>query len=178
MKDEDISKLFSLVLRHKPQVLKLDMDEKGWVRVSQLISNAKILRNIILTVEDVKKIVNTNNKKRFILSEDNSMIRANQGHSIDVDLQLKPMYPPAILYHGTASRFLASIHASGLKKMDRQYVHLSATKETAVAVGKRHGNPVVLEVEAERMWEDGFRFYLSENKVWLTDYVPAKYIRG
>jgi putative RNA 2'-phosphotransferase len=129
-----------------------------------------------LTIELIKTVVETNDKQRFILSDDGKKIRANQEHSIKVDLELERKIPPHILYHGTATRFLDSIMKDGLKPMTRQYVHLSRTEEIALTVGKRHGEPIVLYIDARTMYEEGYKFYLSENKVWLAEKVPVKYI--
>ena len=127
-------------------------------------------------LEMLKEIVRTDEKGRYRMSEDGTLIRANQGHSIPVDVELKETKPPKVLYHGTAERFLPSIMAQGLKSMSRLYVHLSGDYETAVKVGKRHGKPVVLSVDTERMTRDGAVFYQSENGVWLTGPVESKYL--
>jgi putative RNA 2'-phosphotransferase len=129
-----------------------------------------------LNNELIKTIVETNDKQRYIISDDGKRIRANQGHSITVDLELESKVPPDMLYHGTAERFLNSILKDGLKPMRRQYVHLSPTEEIALAVGKRHGNPVVLSINTKKMQEDGYKFFLSKNKIWLVKEVPVKYI--
>lgn len=165
----------SLVLRHKPEEIGLEMSEEGWVKVSELISkmNAK---GIQVTPETINTVVETNDKKRFAFNEDKTLIRASQGHSIDVDLNLPEAVPPDILYHGTTTKYVESILQAGLQKQKRQHVHLSATEETAVNVGSRHGKPVILIINAKLMFEDGLKFYLSANKVWLTDAVPAQYI--
>jgi putative RNA 2'-phosphotransferase len=154
------------------------MDTNGWISIQELITNAKKYRSLDLTFDIIKFIVKNNDKQRFIISEDGNSIRANQGHSISVDLQLESKIPPDILYHGTASRFLNSIRENGLKSMNRQYVHLSWNEETAVKVGQRHGNPVILYIDAKKMYEDGYKFYLSENKIWLVEKVPKKYIQN
>jgi putative RNA 2'-phosphotransferase len=172
-----ISKFLSLVLRHSPQTINLNIDKNGWVNIDDLIQNANKYRKIHLTVDLINTIVETNDKQRFIISDDGKKIRANQGHSIKVDLELETKTPPDILYHGTASRFLDSIMKEGLKPMTRQYVHLSQTEETALTVGQRHGKPIVLCINAKNMFEDGYKFYLSENNVWLVNDVPVKYIK-
>jgi putative RNA 2'-phosphotransferase len=172
-----ISKFLSLVLRHSPETINLNMDRNGWVSINELIENANKYKNMRLTVDLIKTIVKNNDKQRFIISDDGEKIRANQGHSLTVDLELESKTPPDILYHGTASRFLDSILKNGLNSMSRQYVHLSSTEETALTVGKRHGNPIILYINAKKMNEDGYKFYLSENNIWLVDKVPAKYIR-
>ncbi|HLP19405.1 MAG TPA: RNA 2'-phosphotransferase [Chitinophagales bacterium] len=169
------SKFISLVLRHKPEEIGLQLDDNGWADVNELITklNAK---GGNLNFETLKEIVATNEKKRFSFNEDYSKIRANQGHSIEVDVELKVVTPPNVLYHGTAERFVESIMATGLQKMSRLHVHLSANYDTAVNVGSRHGKPVVLKVDAKQMSEDGIAFYLSENGVWLVSRVDAKFL--
>jgi putative RNA 2'-phosphotransferase len=172
-----ISKFMSLVLRHSPETIHLNMDKNGWVSIQELIDNTNKYKNMHLTLDLVKIVVKTNDKQRFIISDDGKRIRANQGHSINVDLQLECKMPPDILYHGTATRFLDSKMRDGLKPMKRQYVHLSRTEEIALTVGKRHGKPIVLYIDTKRMYEEGYKFYLSENKVWLIEEVPVKYIK-
>ena len=170
-----ISKFMSLVLRHKPEEIGLQLDENGWVNVEELIEkiNAKGIKT---TLEIINTIVETNDKKRFAFNEDKTMIRANQGHSIEVELNLTEQVPPEVLYHGTATRFLESILKTGLQKQSRQHVHLSATIETAKTVGSRHGKPVILTVDTKSMHEAGIKFFVSANNVWLTDAVPVQYI--
>lgn len=175
MNDVTISKFISLVLRHNPSLIKLDLDANGWVSVDQLIANAKKLQNVVFTKDDLFRVVDTNDKKRFALNEDKTRIRASQGHSINVDLQLEPIEPPDILYHGTANQFLRFIVREGIKKMNRTHVHLSDTIYTAEKVGTRHGEVIVIPIKAKMMHQDGFKFYKSENNVWLTDSVPVKY---
>lgn len=165
----------SLVLRHQPEVIGLRLDENGWADVNELIEklNAK---GAGADIALIRHVVATNDKKRFAFNEDQTRIRASQGHSIAVELQLKEMTPPEYLYHGTAERFLESIRSTGLQKQSRQHVHLSATTETAKAVGGRHGKPVVLLIRAKEMHQKGYTFYLSENDVWLTEQVPVDFI--
>ena len=170
-----ISKFLSLVLRHQPDVIGLKLDEQGWARVDELIERVNHSGEV-LTRQELDIIVAENDKKRFIFSDDGLRIRANQGHSIAVDLQLKEAVPPEWLYHGTAVRFLDSIREQGLVKGQRQQVHLSADAHTAKNVGSRHGKPVVLTVKAGAMHRDGLLFYQSENGVWLTDHVPPVYL--
>jgi putative RNA 2'-phosphotransferase len=172
-----ISKFLSLVLRHAPETIHVNMDKNGWVDIQELIDNANARKNFRLTIDILKKVVATNDKQRFILSDDGKRIRANQGHSITVDLDLESKMPPDVLYHGTATRFLDSILKEGLKPMGRRYVHLSRTEAIAITVGRRHGKPVVLYIDAKAMYEEGYKFYLSENKVWLVDKAPVKYIK-
>jgi len=172
-----ISKFLSLILRHSPGTIHLTMDNNGWADIDELIINANKYKKKQLTFELIKMIVETNDKQRFIISDDGKRIRANQGHSIQIDLELESKTPPDILYHGTTDRFLDSILKDGLKPMSRQYVHLSQNEETALAVGKRHGKPIVVSIMAKTMYEEGYKFYLSENNVWLVDNVPVKYIK-
>ena len=165
----------SLILRHNPGRVGISLDESGWVDVDVLInamnkSGKSVDRNLI---EDV---VETNDKKRFTFSEDGSMIRANQGHSVSVDLQLEVKTPPEFLYHGTATKNLDSINKEGLDKKNRQHVHLSADKVTATKVGQRHGKVVILNIRSGDMNRAGYEFYLSKNGVWLTDKVPVDFI--
>lgn len=165
-----ISKFLSFVLRHNPQSIGLELDENGWADVASLIAKSN---KLTLTNELIRQVVKTNDKQRFALSEDGLKIRASQGHSIAVDLALEAVQPPDILYHGTASRFLASIMKQGLTRQNRQHVHLSADRETALKVGSRHGIPVILVIDAARLYQQGQAFYLSDNKVWLTEKVPV-----
>jgi putative RNA 2'-phosphotransferase len=169
------SKFLSLVLRHDPEKIGLELDSAGWAPVDELLSRC-CAHGVIITVEELRSVVANNDKKRFSFSEDGLLIRANQGHSIDVELGYQPVPPPEILYHGTSERFLPSIREQGLIKGRRHHVHLSAQIETAKKVGARHGKPVVLRVEAGRMQEDGSLFYLSANQVWLTEHVPVSYL--
>ena len=179
MKDQNkvvkISKFLSLVLRHKPQKIGIELDENGWVDVDVLlIQMNKKGQNI--DFETLKFVVETNNKKRFAFNEDQTKIRASQGHSLKIDLGYKPQAPPEILFHGTAGRFIDSIMRTGLEKRNRHHVHLSLNKETATNVGGRHGRVVVLEVMTRKMYDDGYDFFVSENDVWLIDNVPVKYL--
>jgi putative RNA 2'-phosphotransferase len=170
-----ISKFLSFVLRHKPDAIGLELSAQGWVEVDQLIRAAREA-GTHLDRELIREVVEKNDKRRFTLSEDEKRIRANQGHSIEVDLELEPVVPPAMLYHGTATRYLASIREQGLLPGGRNHVHLSPDERTATAVGRRHGKPVVLKVRARQMHEQGYAFYLSENGVWLTERVPAAFL--
>lgn len=169
------SKFISLVLRHKPEEIGLALDENGWANVSELIERMG-KRGHKFDFTTLKEIVDTNEKKRFSFNEDFTKIRANQGHTIEVDVELKATTPPAVLYHGTAAKSVDSIMQNGLNKMQRLHVHLSADYETAVKVGQRHGKPVILIVDATAMQAEGHTFYLSENNVWLVAEVPAKYL--
>ena len=172
-----ISKFLSLVLRHQPEKIGLSLDQSGWASVERLIE-ASSRGGFDFTPGELQNVVDGNDKKRFSLSEDGLWIRANQGHSIKVELGYAPTAPPEMLYHGTAERFLTSIKQKGLIKGKRQHVHLSADVDTAAKVGRRHGKPVALRIEAGRMRQDGFIFYLSANGVWLTDCVPVQYLTG
>lgn len=171
----NISKFLSLVLRHKPEEIGLILDDEGWASVNELIEKINNT-GLALTFEDLKEVVETNDKKRFVFSNDFSMMRANQGHSIDVDLKLEPVTPPTILYHGTAEKNIASILEKGILKQDRNYVHLSADIDTATKVGMRYGKPIIIEVLALKMHNNGHLFYLSDNNVWLTDFVDSNFI--
>lgn len=170
-----ISKFLSLVLRHQPEKVGLNLDREGWVTVSELLA-AFEAQGFPLTAEELHEVVRDNDKKRFSFSPDMSSIRANQGHSVTVELGYEPSQPPPVLYHGTAERFLSSIRQEGLLKKRRHHVHLSDNPETAEAVGRRYGKPVVLRIESERMEMAGYMFFRSENGVWLTESVPAEYI--
>ena len=171
-----ISKFLSLVLRHKPDQIGLELDSNGWADINILIKKCNEL-NIPLTLDILKHIVETNSKKRFAFNDQSDKIRANQGHSIEVELELKPIEPPIALYHGTAERFVSSILETGLIKQQRQHVHLSSTFETALAVGRRHGRPFVFKILAQQMFSDKYEFFLSDNGVWLTENVPTKYLK-
>jgi len=166
------SKFLSLLLRHKPETIGLKLDENGWADMDELIKKSKKRG---LTRALIERVVEQDDKQRF--SIEGNRIRANQGHSLAIDLGLKAVTPPEVLYHGTATRFLDSIMKMGLTKQKRQHVHLSKEIETATRVGMRHGKVVILEVDAKRMYEAGYLFYLSENGVWLTDVVPKEFLR-
>jgi putative RNA 2'-phosphotransferase len=170
-----ISKFLSLVLRHQPEKIGLSLDQSGWASTRQLIEASRG-RGFEFTLEELQNVVAGNDKKRFSLSEDGLWVRANQGHSIKVELGYAPTAPPEILYHGTAERFLTSIKQQGLMKGKRRHVHLSADVDTATKVGRRHGRPVVLRVKAGLMCQDSFIFYLSANGVWLTEHAPVQYL--
>lgn len=170
---DKISKFLSYVLRHKPGAIGLTLDDLGWADINELINKANQTGEVTTLDRDlIQKVVDNNDKKRFVISDDRQRIRASQGHSVNVDLQLKPVEPPEFLYHGTATRFLDSILKEGLKSQQRQYVHLSKDVETATVVGQRYGKPVILTIKARLMYEQGFKFYLSENGVWLTEKIP------
>lgn len=170
-----ISKLLSLVLRHQPDYLGITLDEAGWTDVVILMEKAADA-GVRFDLAVLKHVVETNNKKRFAFNDDFTKIRANQGHSVEVELGYSPQTPPEMLYHGTGSGAVESIRKTGLEKRSRQHVHLSHETETAINVGQRHGKPVVFVVRALEMHNDGFAFFLSDNGVWLTDHVPVKYL--
>jgi len=163
-------RFLSLILRHKPEEIGLKLDSEGWANVAELLKKGN------MDMATLEEIVATNNKKRFKFNDDKTKIRASQGHSVRVDLKLEPQIPPDNLFHGTATHFLSSIYEKGLVAGSRQQVHLSSDKDTAINVGQRHGKPIVLNVNAKVMSDDGIKFYLSDNGVWLTDHVPIKYL--
>jgi putative RNA 2'-phosphotransferase len=165
------SKFLSLILRHKPEEVDITLDKHGWANVDDICKLANF------TKDELNEVVTTNNKKRFEYNENKTKIRACQGHSIPIDLNLDPVMPPPFLYHGTATRFLNAIKKEGLKAGSRMYVHLSNDNKTAENVGSRHGQPFVITVDSFSMHRDGYKFYLSTNKVWLTKEVPTKYLR-
>ncbi len=171
-----ISKFLSLVLRHQPEKIGISLDEAGWTQITDLLTKINE-SGLSLDLETLKSVVANNQKQRFSFDEKMEKIRANQGHSVNVNLGYQAQIPPNILYHGTATRFKASILSEGLKKMNRHHVHLSESIKTASAVGTRHGKLILLKVLSDEMQRDGFSFYQSENGVWLTDHVPAKYLR-
>jgi len=170
-----ISKFMSLVLRHNPSKAGITLDANGWADTDTLIKGMNRAGRKV-TLDTLKEVVASNDKQRFKFSDDFTKIRANQGHSVQVDVELNETQPPATLYHGTATRFLNSIKVEGLTARSRLHVHLSGDKETALKVGGRHGTPVVLTINAIKMHEDGYKFYLSDNGVWLVASVPPSYI--
>ncbi len=172
--DIALSKRMSFLLRHGAMQEHVPIDEQGWVFVSDLLEWLNRGGNRRVDTAAIVRVVDTNDKQRFELAGDK--IRAVQGHSIVVDPDLQPASPPAILYHGTATRFIPAILAKGLLKMGRQHVHLSTALDQAFVVGKRHGQPAVFLVDAAAMARDGFKFYLSKNGVWLVDHVPSTYL--
>ncbi len=175
MNPKDISKFLSLVLRHDPEKIGISLDENGWTDCLDLISAAG-RHGTKFDHETLVEVVRTNDKQRFSLSEDGKHIRANQGHSVTVDLALEPQVPPVLLYHGTVPKFLESIRQSGLRKGERHHVHLSPDRATASKVGERRVKPVILSIRATEMAAAGHPFYVSENGVWLTDAVPPEFI--
>lgn len=170
-----ISRFISLVLRHKPEEAGIKLDNHGWADVADLIHGVD-KRYPGFDMSLLEYIVDTDNKQRYSFNSDKTKIRANQGHSIPVDLEFEEKIPPEILYHGTATKYLDSILNTGINKQTRQYVHLSDNIDTAIKVGKRHGNCVVLKIDTVSMIKNNYKFYQSENKVWLTDHVPVEYI--
>lgn len=170
-----ISKFLSLVLRHEPQHIGLELDEAGWTPVDILLQKAAQAGHRISRAE-LDEVVATSDKKRFAFSEDGLCIRANQGHSIEVDLGLPPVPPPDKLYHGTASRFRDAILRDGLQRRERHHVHLTESEATAMSVGQRYGQPVLLCIDARRMAAAGYEFRCSANGVWLVDNVPAEFL--
>jgi len=170
-----VSKFLSLVLRHQPARIGIELDRAGWVDVSVLLAACRA-HAFPITLEELGAVVRENDKQRFAFNEDGTRIRASQGHSVRVELGYAPRAPPPVLYHGTASRLLASIRERGLVRGRRHHVHLSADAATAAKVGARHGEPHVIEVQSGRMHADGYEFYRSDNGVWLTEHVPAKYL--
>lgn len=169
------SKFLSLVLRHQPETIGIDLDDAGWVEVSLLLARCHE-HGMAITEHALAEIVATSPKRRFALSEDGLRIRANQGHSVDVELGYEASDPPALLFHGTVAKVLPAIHKDGLLKMQRHHVHLSPERETAAQVGKRRGKPVILVVRSGAMLSAGHEFFVSANGVWLTEHVPAGYI--
>lgn len=164
------SKLISLILRHKPETIGITLDEHGWANVNELLKGLKIDMALL------EEIVSTDDKQRYSFNEDKTLIRANQGHSILVDVELEEAQPPDLLWHGTSTKYCHSIYDSGLIPKSRLYVHLSHDVETAINVGKRHGEVALFSVDAAGMYKDGFKFYLSKNGVWLTKHVPVEYL--
>lgn len=170
-----ISQFLSYVLRHRPAEIGLQLDAQGWVSVAELLA-ASAAHGRPITPDDLDRVVADSDKQRFAFSEDRTRIRASQGHSVEVNLGYEPATPPELLYHGTATRFLASIRERGLVKGARHHVHLSSEAAVARTVGARHGAVVVLVIRAGDMSRVGLSFYVSENGVWLTEHVPSTYI--
>lgn len=171
-----ISKFLSLVLRHQPETIGIQLDQNGWVGVKELIDKA-VQHGIEMDQSKLDYIVGNNSKKRFAYNSSRDQIRASQGHSVSIELGYQSQMPPDVLYHGTGEKSMSSILATGIEKRSRQHVHLSKEIETAIQVGQRHGKPVVFEVLASKMHNDNFTFFISDNGVWLTDYVPVKYLQ-
>ena len=170
-----VSKFLSLVLRHDPGRIGIRLDEAGWIGVGELLA-ACAAHGVSITRAELTALVAASDKQRFALSADGQRIRANQGHSVAVDLQLVAVAPPATLYHGTVASAISSIRKGGLVRGERHHVHLSADVETASRVGARRGKPVILTVRAADMAAAGHVFYRSANGVWLVEHVPAEFI--
>lgn len=170
------SKFLSLILRHKPEAVGISLDEHGWADVQELIGGINRENPGSLDMDTLKEIVRTDEKQRYSFNEDHTLIRANQGHSIPVDVELEQTTPPDVLWHGTGEKYTTSIDLRGLVPKSRQYVHLSADQETARKIGSRHGRPVIYRVDCRKMTEDGYLFYVSANNVWLTKEVPVLYL--
>ena len=170
-----ISKYISCILRHKPELIGITLEKNGaWADVGQLIKG--VSKRYPINREILEEIVAQDEKQRYSFNADKTKIRANQGHTVDVQIPFRELPPPEILYHGTGTKNIGSIFQTGINKGKRLYVHLSQDVPTAVKVGSRHGNPVIFCVSALAMYNDGYVFYLSDNGVWLTDFVPTKYI--
>lgn len=170
-----ISKYLSLVLRHQPDSIGITLDENGWASVTILLEKLQ-QKFKYMTLEILEDVVKTNDKQRFAFNNDNTKIRANQGHSVNIDLGYSQQEPPELLYHGTVSKFISNIKEQGLLKMNRHHVHLSEDLDTATKVGSRRGQPILLSINSGHMHKDGHVFYQSNNGVWLTNHVPAEYI--
>lgn len=175
MSSNSTSKFISLILRHKPETIGISLDEHGWANVDELIEGIAKTRTFDMSL--LEKIVSTDEKQRYSFNDDKTLIRANQGHSIPVDVELPVVNPPEYLYHGTGEKYVSSIDAQGLIPKSRLYVHISGDIETARKVGSRHGKPVVYKISSGEMSRDGYVFYRSVNGVWLAKEVPVKYLQ-
>ena len=174
MSYKETSKYISLILRHKPETIGITLDEHGWANVDELILG--ISKTHTLNMDVLEEIVRTDEKQRYSFNEDKTLIRANQGHSVQVDVELDEVKPPETLWHGTGEKYVESIDVQGLISKSRLYVHLSKDVDTAIKVGKRHGKPILYKVRALDMYNDGYKFYLSKNGVWLTKEVAVEYL--
>ena len=172
---KETSKYMSLILRHKPEIIGISLDEHGWANVDELIAGIAKTQKFDMGI--LEEIVRTDEKQRYSFNEDKTKIRANQGHSVQVDVELEETEPPEELWHGTGEKFVSAIDEQGLIPKSRLYVHLSKDEETAKKVGSRHGRPVLYIVSSGQMYRDGYKFYLSKNGVWLTKKVPVKYLK-
>lgn len=170
----EISKFISLILRHKPEIIGISLDEHGWAKVSELIEG--ISKQYDFDMKMLEEIVRSDEKQRYAFNDDKTLIRANQGHSISVDVELEKLEPPEFLWHGTGEKYVSNIDKQGLIPKSRLYVHLSSDKETAIKVGKRHGKPFLYKIKSKEMYQNGFVFYYSKNGVWLTKDVPVKFL--
>ncbi|MEP5340528.1 MAG: RNA 2'-phosphotransferase [Algibacter sp.] len=175
MNKNNISRFLSLVLRHDPDKIGITLDSQGWIDVERLLNQMNIHGKTV-DFDQLCEVVETNDKKRFAFNDDKTRIRANQGHSIAVDLQYEAIQPPEYLYHGTVAKFMDAIKENGLLKMSRHHVHLSESLETATKVGARRGNPIILTVRSGEMFKQGKTFFKSDNDVWLTDEVSTEFI--
>lgn len=178
---ERAGKFLALILRHKPEIANITLDENGYGDVADVISALSVLSTmgdtpVVITMDDLAYIVLSDDKGRFSFGHNNTKIRANNGHSLPIDLSLPSIVPPDLLYHGTASHSVQAIRKNGLVPMGRQFVHLSLDKKTASAVGRRHGIPRILIVEASRMYKSNYEFFRSDNGVWLTRFVPPEFL--
>lgn len=173
---KNTSKFISLILRHKPEIIGISLDEHGWADVDALIDGVNLTDGHSLDIDLLEEIVRTDEKQRYSFNDDHTLIRANQGHSIPVDVELEEKIPPDTLWHGTGKKYVPSIDVQGLIPKSRLYVHLSSDIDTARKVGSRHGKPVIYQIDCRQMGKDGFTFFLSANKVWLTKEVPARYL--
>ena len=171
---ENLGKYIALILRHKPEVIGITLDDHGWANVQELIKG--INKTHSFTMGMLEKIVEEDNKNRYSFNKEKTLIRANQGHSVNVDVGLTETVPPEILYHGTGIKYRNSIDRGGLISKSRLYVHLSKDIDTAIDVGIRHGESIIYKIKAKEMYKDGYKFYLSSNGVWLTKEVPIKYM--
>ena len=172
---KETSQFLSLILRHKPEVIGITLDEHGWANVDELVRGvAKTYKEFNL--KTLERIVESDEKQRYSFNDNHTLIRANQGHSIPVDVELEKVVPPECLYHGTGVKYKESIDKQGLIPKSRLYVHLSSDVKTALTVGKRHGDPIVYTVISGKMHKDGYEFFKSVNGVWLTKSVPPQYL--
>ena len=176
-RNENTSRFISFILRHKPESIGIALDEHGWADVRELIDGINRSGGHRLDMERLEEIVRTDEKQRYSFNEDHTLIRANQGHSIPVDVELEEKTPPDRLWHGTGEKYVESIDVQGLIPKSRLYVHLSSDVETAKNVGSRHGRPVIYEIDCRQMAADGYRFFESANHVWLTKEVPVRYLK-
>ena len=174
---KNTSKFISRILRHHPEIIGISLDKHGWADVEELIAGINRSGRHSLDLKKLEQIVQNDEKQRYAFNEDHTLIRANQGHSIPVDVELEEKTPPDTLLHGTGEKYVSSIDEQGLLPKGRLYVHLSSDLQTARKVGSRHGNPVIYEINCKKMVEDGYRFFISANKVWLTKEVPPRYMK-
>ena len=174
MSKNTVSKFISLILRHRPETIGISLDEHGWADVGELIEGVSKTHH--LDMQTLEEIVRSDSKQRYSFSEDKRLIRANQGHSVPVDVELDRLDPPDVLFHGTGKKYMKSIEKEGLLPKGRLYVHLSKDTKTAKTVGARHGTPIVYKVRSGAMARDGYEFFLSKNGVWLTKKVPVEYL--